>query len=81
MVHVDQQHVLFISQTQQLCTQQRARLQIEGLARVGDWDGFAVTFFRDVLRVPAPELDALRTSELWLGSSATRRPLGATCAR
>src|SRR5262245_54401495 len=39
--------------------------RLEGLARAGDWDGFASTFFRDLLRVPARELDAARASELW----------------
>ena len=38
---------------------------LEELARVGDWDGFAATFFRDLLAVPAAELDALRASALW----------------
>jgi pimeloyl-ACP methyl ester carboxylesterase len=39
--------------------------QLEGLARAGDWEGFAVTFFRDRLSVPSEELDALRATELW----------------
>lgn len=39
--------------------------RLEGLARSGDWDGFTTTFFRDVLTVPAAELDALRATPLW----------------
>jgi pimeloyl-ACP methyl ester carboxylesterase len=39
--------------------------RLEPLAKGGDWDGFAVTFFRDVLTVPDNELDSLRTSDLW----------------
>lgn len=38
---------------------------LEPFAVAGDWDGFAYTFFRDVLTVPVKELDALRASELW----------------
>lgn len=34
-------------------------------ARAGDWDRFAVTFFRDILSVPADELEELRATELW----------------
>jgi hypothetical protein len=44
---------------------QEALARIEELARVGDWNGLAVTFFRDQLSVPVPELDALRASALW----------------
>ncbi len=40
--------------------------RLEELARAGRWDDFAVTFFRDGLRVPANELDELRATELWL---------------
>jgi pimeloyl-ACP methyl ester carboxylesterase len=40
-----------------------ARLEESG--RAADWDGFAVTFFRDALLVPAAELEAVRASELW----------------
>jgi pimeloyl-ACP methyl ester carboxylesterase len=39
--------------------------RLEPFAKGGDWDGFAVTFFRDVLTVPVSELDALRASDLW----------------
>lgn len=39
--------------------------RLEELARAGDWDGFALTFFRDGLLVPAAELDEVRASELW----------------
>ena len=39
---------------------------LEALAEAGDWDGFAYTFFRDVLSVPPSELDEVRHSELWM---------------
>jgi pimeloyl-ACP methyl ester carboxylesterase len=39
--------------------------RLEDLARAGDWDGLAVTFFRDTLSVPQGELDALRATGLW----------------
>jgi pimeloyl-ACP methyl ester carboxylesterase len=42
-----------------------ALVRLEALARVEDWEGFALTFFRDLLSVPVHELDALRTSALW----------------
>lgn len=42
-----------------------AMARLEELARAGDWEGFAVTFFRDRLSVPVEELDALRATELW----------------
>jgi pimeloyl-ACP methyl ester carboxylesterase len=38
---------------------------LEELGRSGNWDGLALTFFRDTLFVPVGELDALRTTELW----------------
>jgi len=38
---------------------------LEELAQAGDWEGFAVTFFRDTLFVPVEELDALRATALW----------------
>lgn len=44
---------------------QEALARLEELARVGDWDGLAVTFFRDQLCVPVRELDALRATALW----------------
>jgi pimeloyl-ACP methyl ester carboxylesterase len=44
---------------------QQALAPLEELARVGDWDGFAVRFFRDLLSVSVRELDALRASALW----------------
>jgi pimeloyl-ACP methyl ester carboxylesterase len=34
-------------------------------AAAGDWDGYATTFFRALLDVPADVLDALRASEDW----------------
>jgi pimeloyl-ACP methyl ester carboxylesterase len=39
--------------------------RLEELARAGDWDGFAATFFRDTLSVPVEELEELRATELW----------------
>jgi len=42
-----------------------ALIPLEALARNSDWDGFAHTFFRDVLFVPEADLDGLRASELW----------------
>lgn len=39
--------------------------RLEERARAGDWDGFAVAFFRDRLFVPAKELDDLRATALW----------------
>jgi len=42
-----------------------ALARLEELARAGDWDSLAVTFFRDTLLVPVEELDALRATELW----------------
>jgi pimeloyl-ACP methyl ester carboxylesterase len=44
---------------------QDAMRPLEELARAGNWDGLCVTFFRDLLRVPAVEVEALRASELW----------------
>jgi pimeloyl-ACP methyl ester carboxylesterase len=38
---------------------------LEAMARMGDWDAFTYAFFRDLLKVPVHELDALRTTELW----------------
>ncbi len=38
---------------------------LEALARAGDWDDFAVTFFRDLLTVPVQEIDRMRSSEIW----------------
>ncbi|HVK08759.1 MAG TPA: alpha/beta hydrolase [Gemmataceae bacterium] len=51
-----------------------ALARLEALARAGDWDGFAVTFFRDQLFVPAGELDALRSTPLWPPIVADARP-------
>ncbi len=42
-----------------------ALARLEGLTGTGDWEGFAAAFFRDVLSVPAGELDELRATELW----------------
>jgi pimeloyl-ACP methyl ester carboxylesterase len=39
--------------------------RLEELAQAGQWDGFAVTFFRDGLSVPVEELAELRATELW----------------
>ena len=38
---------------------------LERLADARNWDEFAFTFFRDTMRVPVQELQALRASELW----------------
>lgn len=42
-----------------------ALAQLEALAEVGDWEGLALTFFRDRLSVPVEELNELRATELW----------------
>jgi pimeloyl-ACP methyl ester carboxylesterase len=42
-----------------------ALARLEELAQAGDWEGLAVTFFRDRLSVPVEELDELRSTELW----------------
>jgi pimeloyl-ACP methyl ester carboxylesterase len=39
--------------------------RLEKLAQAGDWEQFALTFFRDSLFVPAEELEELRGTELW----------------
>jgi pimeloyl-ACP methyl ester carboxylesterase len=44
---------------------QEALARLEALAQAGDWEGFAVTFFRDRLSVPVEALDELRATELW----------------
>ncbi len=38
---------------------------LEKLAAAGEWDDFAMTFFRDLLSVPAGVLQELRATELW----------------
>jgi pimeloyl-ACP methyl ester carboxylesterase len=43
-----------------------ALARLEELAQSGDWDEFAMTFFRDSLFVPIEVLDELRATELWL---------------
>lgn len=45
--------------------EKNALLRLEELAQAGDWDGLAVTFFRDRLLVPTEELNELRSTELW----------------
>lgn len=42
-----------------------ALARLERLAQSGDWDGFALTFFRDTLSVPVEALDELRGTDLW----------------
>jgi pimeloyl-ACP methyl ester carboxylesterase len=42
-----------------------ALARLEELAQAGDWEGLAVTFFRDRLSVPVEELNELRATELW----------------
>jgi pimeloyl-ACP methyl ester carboxylesterase len=47
-----------------LCREALERL--EELGQSGDWEEFALTFFRDVLFVPIEELDELRAAtEIW----------------
>jgi pimeloyl-ACP methyl ester carboxylesterase len=43
----------------------QALARLEELAQAGDWEGLALTFFRDQLSVPVEELDAVRATELW----------------
>ena len=38
---------------------------MEALAQADNWDGLAVTCFRDQPSVPVAELDALRSTALW----------------
>jgi pimeloyl-ACP methyl ester carboxylesterase len=38
---------------------------LEALAAAADWDGLTTAFFRDLLHVPAEELDRLRPTPLW----------------
>jgi pimeloyl-ACP methyl ester carboxylesterase len=45
--------------------EKEALARLEALAQAGDWEGFAVTFFRDRLFVPVEALDELRSTELW----------------
>jgi len=44
---------------------QEALARLEELAQAGNWEGLAVTFFRDQLSVPVEALDALRATALW----------------
>jgi pimeloyl-ACP methyl ester carboxylesterase len=44
---------------------ERALTPLESLAQVGDWEGFSMSFFHDVLTVPMHELEALRATDLW----------------
>jgi pimeloyl-ACP methyl ester carboxylesterase len=44
-----------------------ALARFEELAQAGNWEGFAVTFFRDTLFVPVEELNELQATELWPG--------------
>jgi pimeloyl-ACP methyl ester carboxylesterase len=44
---------------------QEALARLEALAQAGDWEGFAVAFFRNRLSVPVEALDELRSTELW----------------
>jgi pimeloyl-ACP methyl ester carboxylesterase len=43
----------------------QAMAELDALALAGDWKRFALSFFGDLLAVPAPELQALEASELW----------------
>ena len=49
---------------------QEGQERLEVLARAGDWDSFATTFFRDELSVPAEVLGEMRTSEDWRAITA-----------
>jgi pimeloyl-ACP methyl ester carboxylesterase len=42
-----------------------ALARFEELAQHADWEGFAMMFFHDRLRVPLEELNELRATELW----------------
>ena len=42
-----------------------ALTRLESFAATGQWDDLAVAFFRDSLFVPAEEINAQRTTELW----------------
>jgi pimeloyl-ACP methyl ester carboxylesterase len=44
---------------------QEALARLEKLAQAGDWEGLAVTFFRDQLSFPVEALDELRATVLW----------------
>ena len=44
---------------------EEALAQLEDLAHAGEWEDFAVTFFRDTLFVSLEELDELRATDLW----------------
>jgi pimeloyl-ACP methyl ester carboxylesterase len=48
--------------------------RLESLAAAGDWDGFAATFFRDALSVPAEVVEELRASEHWPPILADAKP-------
>jgi len=42
-----------------------ALVPLDALARSGDWDHFAATFFAEVLAMPQADLDAMRASNDW----------------
>ena len=42
-----------------------ALARLEGLAATGEWEEFAMTFFRETLSVPVVALEALRATDLW----------------
>jgi pimeloyl-ACP methyl ester carboxylesterase len=50
-----------------------ALARLESFAAAGQWDDFAVAFFRDSLFVPDEEINALRTTELWPPTIADAR--------
>jgi pimeloyl-ACP methyl ester carboxylesterase len=56
--------VLYEAAWPQLCAE-RALTLLESFAQAGDWEGFSLSFFHDVLTVPMHELEALRATELW----------------
>jgi len=51
----------------------QAMAGLEASAGAGDWEGFSLSFFGDLLAVPAAELQALQASELWLPIVADAR--------
>jgi pimeloyl-ACP methyl ester carboxylesterase len=44
---------------------EEALARLERLAAAGEWENFAMTFFRETLSVPVVTLEALRATDLW----------------
>jgi pimeloyl-ACP methyl ester carboxylesterase len=57
--------VLYEAPWPRVLSKEQLLARLEELAQASQWDGFAVTFFRDGLSVPVEELDELRATELW----------------